>query len=705
MHRFGRGIAAIVAGVALAAATAVAVAQGTGTKPSPPSPAQVKALAQLPGQSSLASQRIYFVMPDRYANGDPSNDKGGLSGPSATTGWDPAATGYYHGGDLKGLTANLQRIKDLGFTALWVTPVLKQDPVENGSAAYHGYWGLDFTTVDPHLGTDQDFASLVASAHGLGLKVYLDVVVNHTADMIQLTGGGTYTPGPYRDCHGKKFNPARYVTAKHFPCLKAANMPEVPFVLPGNRHAKKPDWLNDPLNYHDRGNIDFGSCSEECFEQGDFFGLDDLFTEKPNVMNGLAQIYSSWITRFKVDGFRVDTAKHVNAAFFKLWVPKIRAAAASIGVKDFPIFGEVTLNDAFDLSRFVQDRGLPQVLDFPFQDTAADFAAGASGAKGLAFRLQDDDYFRTANGVDPSFTTFLGNHDMGRAAQQILSRAPSLSGDALTRRVLLGYDVLYLLRGAPAVLYGDEVGMIGTGGDQQARQDMFPTLVDSWKTQARVGSPPIGDGSSFDVENNPIEDQLKRLSALRDAYPALSTGASVVRYAQNGLLVVSRIDLATGQEVVVAFNNGTEAASATVQTGTPGASWTVPFGSGSATPGPNGKLTVTVPPVSAELAVAGAKIGDAAPAAPKLTGAADDLTTLYALTATLPGSQPVSVTFAIRRGTGPWRQLAIDDSAPYHGYLDPARFRKGEKVPAVAIARSAGGATAVSQVGTFVPHP
>ena len=93
--------------------------------------------------------------------------------------------------------------------------MLKQDPVENGSAAYHGYWGLDFTTVDPHLGTDQDFADLVAKAHGLGLKVYLDVVVNHTADIVQLTGT-SYTDAPYRDCHGKAFNPARYVT-RHVP--------------------------------------------------------------------------------------------------------------------------------------------------------------------------------------------------------------------------------------------------------------------------------------------------------------------------------------------------------------------------------------------------------------------------------------------------------------------------------------------------------
>src|ERR1051325_11732387 len=94
-------------------------------------------------------------MPDRYANGDSSSDRGGLSGPTGVTGFDPTNTGYYHGGDLKGLAAGLQRIKNLGFTALWITPVLKQDTVENGSAAYHGYWGLDFQTVEPDLGLPQ----------------------------------------------------------------------------------------------------------------------------------------------------------------------------------------------------------------------------------------------------------------------------------------------------------------------------------------------------------------------------------------------------------------------------------------------------------------------------------------------------------------------------------------------------------------------
>ena len=660
-------------------------------------------LSAWPSQSSLASQRIYFVMPDRYANGDTSNDTGGLSGSREVTGYDPTDPGYYHGGDLKGLTQNLQRIKSLGFTALWVTPVLKQDPVENGSAAYHGYWGLDFTTVDPHLGTDQDFANMVDAAHALGLKVYLDVVVNHTADVIQLENGGTYNDIPFRDCHGHFFNASKYVTGK-FPCLSARYMPDVPYVAPQDRNKKKPAWLNDPLNYHDRGNIDFGSCSPQCFEQGDFYGLDDLFTEKPNVMNGLAQIYASWITRFKVDGFRVDTAKHVNAAFFRLWVPKIRAAAKSAGISDFPIFGEVTLDSAVDLAPYVRSRGLPQVLDFPYQQVVAAYAAGTYSARAVRDRLNDDDYFRLANGVDPAFPTFLGNHDMGRAAQQILAQSPGLTPAQLLARVELGNALLYLLRGAPVEMYGDEVGMIGSGGDKAARQDMFPTKVKDWQTEARVGGPPIGTGSSLAVTDNPLEAQLAKLGSLRDAYPGLSNGASVVRLTTDSVIVVSRIDAATGRELVTAFNDSTKSARVTVQTATSGAHWSVAYGPGAAAPGSGPSLTLTLPPVSALLAVPDSVIPAGAPGTPQVTAGPDDLSGYDRLTATVAGP-PVAVTFAISRHGGPWRRVAIDDSPPYRAYLDPGSFAKRERIRVVAVARSLAGQTAVSKTVTFTPRP
>jgi glycosidase len=672
--------------------------------PAPPSGAALAAIATPSAPSPLGSERIYFVMPDRYANGDPSNDRGGLKGLRTVTGFDPTDTAYYHGGDLKGLTLNLRRIRDLGFTALWVTPVVKQDTWENGSAAYHGYWGVDFTTVDPHLGTDQDFADLVAAAHGLGLKVYLDVVVNHTADVVQLTNGGSYSDIPFRDCHGRFFKADRYVTAKRFPCLAARFMPEVPYVPPADRRVKKPAWLNDPLDYHDRGNIDFSSCSQQCLEQGDFYGLDDLFTEKPDVMNGLAQIYASWITRFHVDGFRVDTARHVNAAFFRLWVPKILAAARAAGVPDFQIFGEVSLGDAIDLAPYVRDRGLPAVLDFPFQDAAAGFAAGGSSALAVGNRLEDDDYFRLPDGRDPAPPTFLGNHDMGRAALQISQHGAGLGGGQLLDRVRLGYDLLYLLRGAPVVYYGDEVGMIGTGGDQQARQDMFPTQVAEWKTQARVGGPPIEDGSSFDVTTNPIETRLRELAKLRDEYPELATGATLVRYSKEKVLVVSRIDAGARRELVVGFNAGDAAARVSVPTATPGG-WEPVFGTSAGIPSQaSQRIPLEIPPRGAVVYRSTVRIQPTVPRV-ALTVAPDDLTRYLRARATVSAGAPVTVAFAVRpQGAAAWSRLAVDDSPPYRAFLDPARYPRGRQVSVVAIGRALDGTTAVSKVVTVTPR-
>jgi len=653
-------------------------------------------------------------MTDRYRNGDPSNDNGGLSGGRETTGFDPTDVGYFHGGDFKGLTGDctgthtgLARLKELGFTGIWVTPPVGQKAVQGDSAAYHGYWGLDFTNVDAHLGTDQDFGDFVSCAHRLGMKVYMDVVVNHTADVVQLQGGSGFidpSQKPYRNCQGKKFDPAMYVT-KAFPCLKASNMPYVPFLQPGDEHAKKPEWMNDVTRYHNRGDINFQSCSPICFEQGDFFGLDDLFTEQPSVVQGLADTYGDWIRRYKIDGFRVDTARHVNAAFFRLWVPKILAAARGAGVTDFEIFGEVPITDDVELSSFVRDRGLPNVLDFPFQEAAAGYAAASSSAQALANRVTDDDYFRQSPGIAPTPVTFLGNHDMGRAALQIKQRGAS---DAtLPRRVLLGYDVLYLLRGAPAVYYGDEVGMIGDGGDKQARQDMFPTEVSEWKTLERVGSPPIGSGSSFDVLDNPIELELRQLAALEDANPTLATGATIIRQAQGNAFVESRIDRTSRREYVVALNSGGSPAHVLIRTATPSSTWT-PLDGTTATPssGPDGTLAFDVPAIGAVVLEAGSQIPSAGPPKPVLKVARDKFSALWAATATAAGSPPVSVAFAIKRKAAVgWQLLAADDSPPFRAFLDRTRFAKKQRVHVVAIARSLGGETAVSKVVGFVPRP
>jgi glycosidase len=707
VSRFGSRAGAALAVLALGIAIATSAGASGPASAAPPSGSVLAALA-LPGQdSSLAIDRIYFVMTDRYANGDPSNDTGGVPGTRNINGFDPASPAWWHGGDFKGLTGGctdpvhgVQRVKNLGFNAIWVTPAVVNQVSQGDSGGYHGYWGMDFTRVDPHLGTDQDFKDFVDCAHSLGMKVILDVVVNHTGDVIQYTSGTTYSAAPNRDCHGKVFNPVRYVGGSAFPCLSVKTMPKIPFVFQGLANAKKPAWLNDLTNYHDRGDVDFSSCSESCYELGDVFGLDDLFTEKPVVVQGLTQIYSDWITNYKLDGFRVDTARHVNAGFWRLWIPKMRAAAKSVGVSDFPIFGEAPINDSIELSTFVRNRGLPSMLDFPFQNAATGYASGGSSALAVLHRLQDDDYFRLPDGADPTPPTFLGNHDMGRAALEISQQGGGLSGDALLRRVLLGYDLLYLLRGAPVVYYGDEVGMIGSGGDKAAREDMFPTQVSEWQTEQRVGSPPIGTSSSFDVTNNPIEAELKQLGALRDANPALSTGWTIVRYAKGGLLIVSRVDPVTKHELVAAFNNGASAAAVSVQTSTASA-WTTLLGPAAArTSDASGRLALTVPPTSALLLKADGEVSAAPPGKPKLVVKGDDLSSLWAASATVSGNAPVSVAFAVRRGAT-WRRLDVDTSPPYRAFLDPARFHKNERVSVVAIARGLDGATAVSAVVPF----
>jgi glycosidase len=592
-------------------------------------------------------------------------------------------------------------VKDLGFTAVWLAPVVVQQSVQGDSAAYHGYWGLDFTRVDPHLGTNADFAAFVDCAHSLGMKVYLDIVVNHTADVILLSGGTSYRTAeetPYRDCKGKPYSAQRYAGGKRFPCLSARYQPRQAIVLPDKRTVKRPAWLNDVTRYHNRGDIDFSSCSARCFEQGDFFGLDDVFTEQPFVVDGLARVWGDWIRSSRIDGFRVDTAKHVDRAFFNAWMPKIRGTARAAGVPAFEVFGEVFETDAATLASFVRERGVPNVIDFPLQDALMRYAGGSAGARGIATRLADDDYFRLGNGVAPTPVTFLGNHDVGRAALKIKEQGGG-EGAELLARDLLGHSLLYLLRGAPAVYYGDEVGMVGRGGDKAARQDLFPTAVTEWQNEERVGSAPVGSGSSFDLVTHPVSQHLRALGALRDAHPALSTGASFVRVARAGTLVVSRIDRAERREYVAAFNASAVPATVTVQTATPASSWTSLLGAGTASPSlANGKATVRIPPLSATLFRAASTLPRRGAARVKVRVVPDRFTNLVRVAATSTSVDPLSVTFAVKRPGKKWTRLGTDDGAPYGVFVDPRDFRRGQLVSLVAVARASDGSVSTSPV-------
>ena len=163
-----------------------------------PAPAAAQALSSDYRTRPPEDEVVYFLLPDRFANGDPRNDKGGLSGDRLATGFDPTSKAFYNGGDLKGVLDHLDYIQGLGATAIWLAPVFKNKPVQGEpgqeSAGYHGYWITDFTDIDPHFGTRAAFKALVDAAHARGMKVYMDIVANHTADIIR------YKECPKNDC-------------------------------------------------------------------------------------------------------------------------------------------------------------------------------------------------------------------------------------------------------------------------------------------------------------------------------------------------------------------------------------------------------------------------------------------------------------------------------------------------------------------------
>ena len=601
-------------------------------------------------QAGLVKDLIYFVFPDRYLNGDTSNDK--------YPGYDPRDTAFFHGGDLKGLTGTcaagdngLARIKKLGFTAVWVTPlVVQQKPTPYG-AGYHGYWGVDFLDVDPHLGTKADLLAFSECAKKLGLKLILDVVTNHTGDVIAYKDKDAYIP---------------------------ADMVK----------AKSPAWLNDLTNYHNVG--DMNSCWGEgsCMQLGDFYGLDDIATEKPVVYNGWADVYGKWIKDYGLSGFRVDTARHVDDNFFKNWSPQINAAARSVGIDNFTIFGEVWDVNPINLMNYIRRNKIQTVLDFPFQRSAAEFASGYSDASTIENLFNYDDLYTTATTSASNMVTFLGNHDMGRAGKIIESKRINPASELLPR-TLLGHSLMYLTRGIPSVYYGDEVGMTGTGSgsDQLARQDMFSTKVNIWKTEKRIGSSPIGTGNAFDVtDKHPIANHLKALATLRAANPGLANSSMQIRYAKDYLLAISKKDDAENREYIVAFNNSNKAIKATINTATSKGGWKLLMGK-TTVKAVAEKITITVPALSTVVLKANQKIDKTDVKVGKVTSELDFLTGYYETKAVVSTKDLVKVTFSIRTSTDqPWSSLGTDTNSPYSVYVDPLDFEgKTVEIKAEAI--------------------
>ncbi|MGY4904207.1 pullulanase-type alpha-1,6-glucosidase [Streptomyces sp. 900116325] len=645
-----------------AALIPVVPAAATTAAPRPPGPPSDARLAAEPARHDLTREQFYFVMPDRFADGDPSNDRGGLTGSRLETGYDPTDKGFYQGGDLKGLTDRLDYIKGLGTTAIWLAPIFKNRPVQgtgkDASAGYHGYWITDFTQVDPHFGTNADLSKLIDKAHGKGMKVFFDVITNHTADTVDYAEKkygykpkGAY---PYLDRDGRPFDDTKglaKVDADSFP------------YTPENTGEKVPAWLNDPTMYHNRGDSTYAG---ESTTYGDFSGLDDLWTERPEVVSGMEKIYEKWVRDFDIDGFRIDTVKHVDLDFWTQWATALDTYAARHGRDDFFMFGEVYSADTALTSPYVTRGRLDATLDFPFQEAARQYASQGAPATKLAAVFGDDYRYATDKANAYEQVTFLGNHDMGRFGAFLKQDNPKADDAELVDRARLANEVMFLSRGNPVVYYGDEQGFTGAGGDKDARQTMFASKTADYLDDDQLGTDRTHAFDAYDT-GHPLYRNIAALSELTRKNPALRDGVQTERYAEGSVYAFSRTDPERSNEYVVATNNGTAAKTVELPTASAAMNFRMLYGgSGTVRSGSDKKITVTVPALAGIVLRAENPLG-APTAKPSiaLTAPAAGSTGTVEISADVDGGSLNRVVFAAQTGNGAWVTLGSADHAPY----------------------------------------
>ena len=360
--------------------------------------------------------------------------------------------------------------------------------------------------------------------------------------------------------------------------------------------VKVPAWLNDRRYYHNRGDTTFAG---ESSEYGDFFGLDDLFTEHPDVVDGMTEIYQAWVD-FGIDGFRIDTVKHVNVEFWQVFAAGIAAQAEAAGNDDFFAFGEVFDENPAFMSRYTTEAGLQATIDFGFQARAQRVRRGPSD--GRAARPVRQRRLLHRHRLERVLTADVPRQPRHGPDREVHHRQRCAAVDELLARDRLAHSLMYLSRGQPVVYYGDEQGFVGDGGDKDARQDMFPSQVGTVQRR-RPDRHRRHDGRRQLRHRAPVYLHLADLSRLRSEHPALADGAQIHRYASGnaGVYAFSRIDATDEREYVVAANNSETDQTVTFDTfserGRFRGLW--PVGTGDIRSDSEGRVTVTVPALSA----------------------------------------------------------------------------------------------------------
>ena len=476
----------------------------------------VKPVVYATHERDVRDDVFYFVLPDRFNNANPANDNGSTALEISQGGLDVTSKWAFHGGDMQGIEEKLDYLQNLGVTAIWMTPILRNQAIQNTGFAHHGYWILDFTQIDPHFGSNDDLRSLIDAAHQRGMKIFFDIITNHTADVIR-----------FDECHKpdgsfkEGLNGCEYKSTEQL----AAGDTYTTFIPEGLDNVKTPAWLNDPKYYHNQGDSFWRG---ESALNGDFVGLDDLRTSDPFVVQGMIDIYRDIITEFKPDGFRIDTVKHVDLSFWEAFSPAIMDHAKSLGIEHFHIFGEVYDGNPAVLSRYTTLGQMPSVLDFGIQYATVDFFFKDQTSASIERLLQNDDYYNDADSDPSLLMNFLGNHDMGRVGMFIQQAQPDASESERLARNVLAHGFMYLSRGIPVIYYGDEQGFTGDAGDVDARESMFASQVASYNDNDLIGTDATTADDNFDRQH-PLYVGFYELSKLRLEHATLRYGFQQVR--------------------------------------------------------------------------------------------------------------------------------------------------------------------------------
>ena len=455
---------------------------------------------------------MYLVMPDRFANGDTTNDSPAIS-PGM---YDRSKGRYYHGGDLAGLRAKLPYLKQLGITAIWINPLYDNNNALNRKEMYdgqpitdyHGYGATDMYAVDEHFGDMALFKAVTDDAHGMGIKIILDMVANHT--------------GPYHPW---------------------ANDPPTPTWFHGTTQDHPNNtwqtWtLHDPYSPP--------AMRRETLDGWFINILPDFNQDDPEVARYIVQNTLWWVGMSGMDGIRQDTWPYVPRAFWRDWMSAIKREYPQLKVVGEVLDGDPTFVSFFQGGKAQADGiddKVDALFDFPLHFVVRNVFARGGSIRDVPQMLARDHLYPNPNAL----VTLLGLHDVNRFMNE-----PGATSAGLK----LAYTLLLTARGTPLIYYGDEIAMPG-GNDPDNRRD-FPG---GWAADPRNAFEPSGRS---DVEQS-VWSHVQTLLRIRGERADMRRGMT------ENLQVGDQTYVYRRGRTVVAINNGSTPATVTLPAMTLGA--------------------------------------------------------------------------------------------------------------------------------------